>query len=114
MRLLTVTALLAFGLHAGPAVAQDTCSNRGQLDTLYCDEGNTLVADTPKDPAKLKDPATLIFAYSAVEAPQVYQKAFQPLMDALAADNRIEFIRFVPPTRAPRRASCNLRPSASV
>ena len=69
---------------AGRASAQDNCPNRGQLDTLYCDADKDLVADTPTDPAKLKDPSTLIFAYSAVEAPQVYQKAFQPLMDALA------------------------------
>jgi phosphonate transport system substrate-binding protein len=84
MRHLSLAALLALSLLAIPATAQDTCSNRGQLDTLYCDDDNDLVADTPKDPAKLKDPATLIFAYSAVEAPQVYQKAFQPLMDGLA------------------------------
>jgi phosphonate transport system substrate-binding protein len=84
MRMLPLTIVTALGLAALPTLAQDTCSNRGQLDTLYCDEDNDLVADTPKDPAKLKDPSTLIFAYSAVEAPQVYQKAFQPLMDALA------------------------------
>lgn len=66
-----------------PAAAQDNCSNRGQLDALYCDADNDLVADTPADAARLKDPGTLIFAYSAVEAPQVYMKTFQPLMDAL-------------------------------
>ena len=77
---------VAFSAGAGAylASAQDTCPNRGQLDTLYCDADNDLVADTPTDPAKLKDPATLIFAYSAVEAPHIYQKAFQPLTDALA------------------------------
>ena len=66
-----------------PAAAQDSCPSRGQLDTLYCDANGDLVADVPIDPARLKDPATLIFAYSAVEAPQVYQKMFQPLLDAL-------------------------------
>ena len=81
---LYVAALLAAGLFELPVAAQDSCTNRGQLDVLYCDDNNDLVADTPKDPAKLKDPSTLIFAYSAVEAPAVYQKAFQPLMDALA------------------------------
>jgi phosphonate transport system substrate-binding protein len=83
MRMLTLACLVALGLPAAPARAQDNCANRGQLDTLYCDADGDLVADTPADPAKLKDPATLIFAYSAVEAPQVYQKAFQPLMDAI-------------------------------
>ena len=84
MRLLSLAAVIAIGFASLPAVAQDNCTNRGQLDTQYCDEDNDLVADTPKDVSKHKDPATLIFAYSAVEAPQVYQKAFQPLMDALA------------------------------
>ncbi len=37
-------------------MAQDACPNRGQLDTLYCDADGDLVADVPKDPAKLKDP----------------------------------------------------------
>ena len=36
--------------------------NRGQLDTLYCDDNNDLVADAPTDPRKWKDPATLVFA----------------------------------------------------
>jgi phosphonate transport system substrate-binding protein len=66
-----------------PAAAQDSCANRGQLDALYCDTNGDLVADVPADPQKLKDPPNLIFAYSAVEAPQVYQKMFQPLLDAL-------------------------------
>ncbi len=84
MRALTLTSLVALGLSMPQATAQDTCANRGQLDTQYCDANNDLVADTPTDPAKLKDPSTIIFAYSAVEAPSVYQKAFQPLMDAIA------------------------------
>ena len=83
---MTRTALLAALLLAGtalPAAAQDNCSNRGQLDTSYCDANNDLVADTPTDPAKLKDPSTLIFAYSPVENPAVYQTVYQPFMDYL-------------------------------
>lgn len=83
---MTRTTLLAVLLLAGtalPAAAQDTCSNRGQLDTAYCDANNDLVADTPTDPAKLKDPSTLIFAYSPVENPAVYQTVYQPFMDYL-------------------------------
>lgn len=78
-----VAAFLALAPWASPAFAQDACPNRGQLDTLYCDADGDLVADTPKEAARIKDPATLIFAYSAVEAPQVYMKVFQPLMDAI-------------------------------
>lgn len=68
-----------------PAMAQDTCANRGQLDAAYCDANADLVADTPSDPARLKDPATLIFAYSPVENPAVYQTVYQPFMDHLGA-----------------------------
>jgi phosphonate transport system substrate-binding protein len=85
-RLMTAFALgvaATLAIQNLPAAAQDNCPSRGQLDTLYCDADGDLVADVPIDPAKLKDPATLIFAYSAVEAPQVYQKMFQPLLDAL-------------------------------
>ena len=36
-----------------PAAAQPTdCKNRGQLDTLYCDDNNDLVADAPQDQKK--------------------------------------------------------------
>ena len=57
-------AALIGSIEAGsPASAQD-CRNRGQLDTLYCDENNDLVADAPIDPRKWKDPATLVFAPS--------------------------------------------------
>ena len=39
-------------LTAQGAMAQDACTNRGQLDDLYCDADNDLVADVPNDPAK--------------------------------------------------------------
>ena len=59
---------------AGLAVAQD-CP-RGTLDKAYCDRDGNLVADTPTDPSKLVDPPTLIFSYTPVEDPAVYQKAW--------------------------------------
>src|SRR3954447_12441827 len=65
------------------AIAQE-CKNRGQLDTLYCDDNNDLVADVPTDPKKLRDPSTLVFAYTPVEDPAVYQNVFKPLTDFLA------------------------------
>ena len=72
-------------LFSSTAFAQtDDCKNRGQLDTLYCDENNDLVADTPKDQKKWKDPGTLVFAYTPVEDPAVYQNAFKPFTDHLA------------------------------
>ncbi|MEA2904077.1 MAG: phosphonate transport system substrate-binding protein [Alphaproteobacteria bacterium] len=76
-------AAVALILSGGSAAAQD-CRNRGQLDTLYCDENGDLVADTPIDPRKWKDPATLVFAYTPVEDPAVYQNVFKPFTDHLA------------------------------
>lgn len=66
------------------ALAQDACPNRGDLDNLYCDANKDLVADAPTDPAKLKDPSTLVFTYTPVEDPAKYENIFKPLTDYLA------------------------------
>jgi len=67
------------------ALAQaDDCKNRGQLDTLYCDENKDLVADTPKDAKRWKNPSTLVFTYTPVEDPAVYENIFKPFTDYLA------------------------------
>mgnify|MGYP000856151556 CR=1 FL=1 len=66
-----------------PAAAQDSCGHRGQLDMLYCDEDRDLVADLPKDPAKLRDPSTLVWAYTPVEDPAIYANIFKPFTDYL-------------------------------
>src|SRR5712691_4205012 len=77
-------ALLTIAMLAGGATASaQECRNRGQLDTLYCDENNDLVADAPADPRKWKDPATLVFAYTPVEDPAVYLNAFKPFTEYL-------------------------------
>lgn len=78
-----VAVSVALVMSAGATAAQE-CRNRGQLDTLYCDENNDLVADVPTDPKKLKNPATLAFAYTPVEDPSVYQKVFKPFTEFLA------------------------------
>lgn len=70
---------------AAPAQAQDTCSNRGQLDTLYCDANNDLVADAPTDPKRWRDPSALVWAYTPVEDPAVYANIFKPFTDHLQA-----------------------------
>ena len=81
-----LSVVAVWGLSApDPAAAQgDTCKNRGQLDTLYCDENSDLVADAPADPKKWKDPGTLVFAYTPVEDPAVYANVFKPFTDYLA------------------------------
>jgi phosphonate transport system substrate-binding protein len=68
-----------------PVAAQDSCSNRGDLDTLYCDADNDLVADVPTDPTKLKDPSTLVFAYTPVEDPAIYANLLKPFVDHLTS-----------------------------
>ena len=65
---------------AVPAVAGE-CKYRGDLDVRYCDENKDLLADTPKDPSKWLDPDTLVFSYTAVEDPSVYENVFSELMD---------------------------------
>ena len=66
------------------AYAQDSCKNRGELDDLYCDENKDMVADPPKDPKKFKTPGTLVFTYTPVEDPAVYEKVFSPFTAHLA------------------------------
>jgi len=72
--------LLTFGL---VTMANAAC-NRGDLDTRYCDENGDLVADTPKDASQWLDPDTLIFSYTPVEDPSVYENVFTEFMDYLA------------------------------
>ncbi|KQU55175.1 phosphonate ABC transporter substrate-binding protein [Bosea sp. Leaf344] len=69
----------------GAAPAQDSCPNRGQLDTRYCDANKDLVADAPADPKDWKDPSALVWAYTPVEDPAVYANIFKPLTEHLTS-----------------------------
>ena len=60
---------------AGAAKAQEDCP-RGTLDAAYCDRNGDMVADAPADPKKLVNPPTIIFAYTPVEDPAVYARAW--------------------------------------
>ncbi|MBI1734663.1 MAG: phosphate/phosphite/phosphonate ABC transporter substrate-binding protein [Candidatus Rokubacteria bacterium] len=60
----------------GVALAQEPCSHRGKLDPMYCDDNRDLVADPPKDRAKLVSPDTLVFTYAPVEDPAVYENVW--------------------------------------
>ena len=66
------------------AAAAQECKSRGDLDPMYCDDNGDLVADTPRDAKKLKTPNTLVFTYTPVEDPAVYEKVFKPFTDYLA------------------------------
>ncbi|MEO8441029.1 MAG: phosphate/phosphite/phosphonate ABC transporter substrate-binding protein, partial [Betaproteobacteria bacterium] len=80
----TAVALLAASLWAGAALAQGGCAKRGDLDQRYCDEDGDLIADAPKDPKALQNPATLVFSYTPVEDPAVYENVFAEFMAHLA------------------------------
>ena len=67
-------ALFSVAVISGTALAED-CP-RGTLDKAYCDWDADLVADLPADPSKWVDPDTIIFSYTPVEDPAVYQKVW--------------------------------------
>ena len=85
MRVPVASALVWLALVAVIAVAAaaDPCAHRGKLDPLYCDENRDLVADPPKDPAKLVSPDPLIFTYAPVEDPAVYEGAWSDFLKHL-------------------------------
>ena len=77
-------ALIVIGaLWAGSAFSQTSCASRGDLDQRYCDEDGDLVADRPKDAKAWQNPSTLIFSYTPVEDPAVYENVFADFMEHL-------------------------------
>jgi phosphonate transport system substrate-binding protein len=79
-----VAALLAAGGAPRAQGAADQCAHRGALDDAYCDEDRDLVADPPRDPARLRDPSTLVFAYTPVEDPALYANQWRPFTEFLS------------------------------
>ncbi|RJE89246.1 phosphate/phosphite/phosphonate ABC transporter substrate-binding protein [Paracoccus onubensis] len=75
-----VFVALAFGSAAN---AQD-CPDHGELDPIYCDSDGDLVADAPTDESELVDPDTLVFAYTPVEDPAVYEDIWDPFIEHLS------------------------------
>ena len=88
---LCIAALAAVA--ALPVLAADACSNRGELDTMYCDANKDLVADVPIDAKKWKNPSTIVFTYTPVEDPAVYENVFKPFTTFLAKclDKKVVF-----------------------
>ncbi len=82
MNYFPIAALLAFA--CVPAWSRDACQHRGNLDPLYCDEDLDLTADTPRDPSKLRNPASLLLSYSPQEDTATYEKLWAPYVDHMA------------------------------
>lgn len=72
---LGIATSLVFALSSSVVFAAD-CGHRGALDDRFCDENMDMVADTPKDSKRWRNPSTLVFTYTPVEDPAVYQDAF--------------------------------------
>ncbi|MEC9484033.1 MAG: phosphate/phosphite/phosphonate ABC transporter substrate-binding protein [Halomonas sp.] len=77
---------IAAACYTGASVAQDTqeCKNRGDLASIYCDANGDLVADTPTNPDELLNPDTLVFAYTPVEDPAIYEDIWDPFIEHLS------------------------------
>ena len=89
------SGLFLFLLLALPTLcsaAADTCKNRGDLDERYCDEDRDLVADSPKDPKQWKDPPFLLFTYSPLEDPAVYEKVLEKQGKPVAASKATDSV----------------------
>ena len=79
---MSLIAGAVFAVLAAPSMAAE-CP-RGDLDKRFCDRNGDLVADTPTDKSKWLDPSTLIFSYTPVEDPAVYENVFVEFMDYLS------------------------------
>ncbi len=64
------------------AIAQEDCP-RGTLDARYCDRDRDLIADLPLDEDGWIDPPALIFSYTPVEDPAVYEQAWTGFIEHL-------------------------------
>lgn len=65
--------------------AQAQACQTGSLDTRYCDRDGDMVADAPADSKEWIDPATLVFAYTPVEDPEVYRGVWDEFLQHLAS-----------------------------
>ena len=73
-----ITLLLGSSIALG-----DTCQNRGELSSQFCDNDYNLVADTPLDPNEWIDPATLIITTAPNEDSMAYATELDDLFEYL-------------------------------
>lgn len=73
-RLFTIALILLCVIASG---TQTVLAADFKLGSRFQDTDGDMVADTPTDPGKQIDPATLIFAYTPVEDPAVYANVWK-------------------------------------
>jgi phosphonate transport system substrate-binding protein len=83
MRMITTALCVAFLMSANSNADAETACQSGTLDSRYCDRDQDLVADLPIDQSDWLDPAALIFSYTPVEDPAVYEKVWDGFIDHL-------------------------------
>jgi phosphonate transport system substrate-binding protein len=71
----------ALALSLGLALASSAAERPPQMDSRFQDLDGDLVADPPADPSQWIDPQTLIFAYTPLEDPAVYETAWTELWE---------------------------------
>lgn len=85
MKVVLLNLIIAlFAVAFSISVSAKDCSNRGDLDLRFCDENGDLVADTPADSSEWLDPRVLVFSYTPVEDPSVYENVFTEFMEYLS------------------------------
>ncbi len=67
------TAAAIAALAAAPALADDA---RPTLDERFTDTTGDLLADVPEDESEWLDPSTIVFTYTPVEDPALYQEVW--------------------------------------
>jgi phosphonate transport system substrate-binding protein len=66
------------------AAARRRAPNRGGPDSALLRRGQEPGRRPPKDPKQWQNPATLVFSYTPVEDPAVYENVFEEFMAHLA------------------------------
>lgn len=75
---------MALALSGVGVASAQTCTNRGDLDEIYCDQNKDLLADLPIDPAKRKNPSTILMSYTPQEDAQAYERLWQPYVNHMS------------------------------
>ncbi len=90
---LGVAASLATVFSGSFSLAQEDCPRPPQMAEQFCDRDGDLIADVPTDESEWIEPETLIFAYTPVEDPAVYEDVFDEFIAHLseATGRPVEF-----------------------